>query len=85
MLNYIKEEWDKGTDEVIKNAFIKADLRISSDSAATETFDNNEYLKLFKNFNITATEQVIDEFVVIDDGSSHMFQDEILEEASLFF
>ena len=49
--NYAKEEWDKVIDEI---AFIKADLRISLDSAVTETFDNNKLLKLFQNFNITA-------------------------------
>ena len=48
------------TDETIENVFIKADLRISWESAITETFDNNELLKLFKNFNITVTD--IDEF-----------------------
>ena len=36
------------------------------------------------NFNITATEQNIDEFVAIDDKSSHVFQEEMLEETSLF-
>ena len=49
----------------------------------SETFDNNKYLKIFKNFDITATEQDIDEFVAIDDGTSHVFQDEILGEANL--
>ena len=83
--NYAKEAWDKVTDETIKNAFIKADLRISLDNAVTETFDNDKFLKLFKNINITATEQDIDEFVTIDDESSHVFQEEILEEANRFF
>ena len=53
--NYAKEEWDKATDETIKDAFIKADLRISSDSAVTEPFDYNKPLNIFKSFNITAT------------------------------
>ena len=59
-------------------------MRISLDSGVTETFDNNEFLKLFKNFNITATEQDVNEFVAIDDECSHLFQEEILEEANLF-
>ena len=32
----------------------------------------------------TATEQYIDEFVAIDDESSHFFQEEILEEVNFF-
>ena len=75
---------DKATDETIKNVFIKADLTISLDGAVTETFDNKNFLKLYKNFNITATEQDVDEFIVIDDESSHVFQVVILEEANLF-
>ena len=43
----------------------------------TETVENNEYFKRFKNFNITATEQDINKFVAIDDESSHLFQGEI--------
>ena len=82
--NYAKEEWDKVTDETIKNTFIKADLRISLDSAVTLTQDNNKFLKFFKSFNITATEQDINEFVAIDDESSHWSQEEILEEANFF-
>ena len=39
-------------------------MRISLDSAVAETFDNNEFLKLPNNFNIIATKQDIDEFVV---------------------
>ena len=58
---------------------------ISLNSAVTEIFDNNEFIKLFKNFNITAAEQDIDKFVAIDDKSSHVFQKEVLEEANLFF
>ena len=80
--NYAKEEWDKVADETIKNVFIKADLRISLGSCVTEIFDNKEFLKLFKNFNITATKQDINECVAIDDKSSHLFQEEILEEAN---
>ena len=41
-------------------------------------------MKRFKNLNITATEQDIDEFVAIDTESTHMFQEEILEEANFF-
>ena len=37
----------------------------------TETIENNEFLKCFKKFNITATEQDIDEFVDIDNESPH--------------
>ena len=55
--NYAEERWDKVTDENIKYSFIKVDLGISLDSAITETFNNNELFKLFKNFNITATKQ----------------------------
>ena len=57
--NYDKDEWLKVTDETIKNSLIKADLGISLDSIVTETFDNNECLNLFKNFNITATQRDI--------------------------
>ena len=39
-------------------------MRISLDSAVAETFDDNEFLKLLNNFNIIATKQDIDEFVV---------------------
>ena len=34
--NYTKEEWDEVTDETIKNAYIKAEKRISLDNAVTE-------------------------------------------------
>ena len=81
--NYTKEQWNKVTDETIKNIFIKADLRISLSSAVTKTFDNYEFLKLFRNFNIIATEQDMDEFIAIDD-ESHVFQEEILEVAIFF-
>ena len=54
--NYVKEELDKVTDEIIKNAFINADLRINLDSAVTDTFDKNKLLKCFKNFPIKVTE-----------------------------
>ena len=60
-------------------------LRISLNSTVTETFHNNKLLKVFRKFNITATEQDINEFVIIDEESSHLFQEEILEEANLFF
>ena len=82
-LNCAKE--DKVTDEIIKNAFIKANLRISLDSAVTKTFDNNEFLNIFNNFNITATELDIIEFVAIHDESSNFFQDAILEKAKPLF
>ena len=84
-LCWISYAKDKVTDENINNAFTKVDLRISLDSSVTETFDNNEFLKLFKNFNITTTEQGVNEFAAIDDESSHLFQEEILEEVKLFF
>ena len=71
--NYAKEEWDKlVTDEIIKIAFIKSDLRISLESAFTETFDNKKLLKVFKNFNITATRWDINEF---DEENSHLFEE----------
>ena len=60
--NYAGEERDKVTYETIKNTFIKADLTINLDCFVTETFGNNKLLKLFKSFNITATEQGINEF-----------------------
>ena len=60
-------------------------MRISSYSTVTETFDNNEFSKLFLNFIISATEQDIDYFVAIDDESSHVFQEMTLEEANIFF
>ena len=83
--NYAKEEWDKVNDETTKNVFIKVDLRISLDIVVTETFDNNEFLNIFKNFNTTVTEQGINEFVAIDDESSCLYQVEILEEVKSFF
>ena len=52
---------------------------------ATETVENNEILKHFKNLNFTATKQDIDEFIAIDNESTHVFQEEILEEVNLFF
>ena len=39
----------------------------SLDGTVRATFDNKGFLKLFKDFNITAIEQNIDEFVAIDD------------------
>ena len=42
-------------------------------------------MKLFKNLNITVTQQDIDVYVAIADESSHVFQEEILEEEKLFF
>ena len=42
-------------------------------------------MNLFKNFYITATEQDINEFVVIDYERSHLFRKEILEETKAFF
>ena len=59
-------------------------MTINIDSAVTETFHNNKYFKSFNNFNITATEQDIDELIAIDDEISHVFQAEKLEEANLF-
>ena len=47
-----------------------------------DTFDNSKFLKPFKNFKITVTEQHINEFVAIDDESSQLY---ILEEANLCF
>ena len=60
-------------------------MRICFYSSATETFDNNEFWKLFKNFNITATEQDIDEFVAINDESSHMFDKRYIRRSKPFF
>ena len=53
-------------------------MRISLDSTVIEN-DKNYFLKLFKKFNITATEQDIDEFLYIADESSHVSQEEILQ------
>ena len=61
------------------------DLRITLDSVVTENFDNNEFLKLFKNFNITDTQQDIDKFVANVDESCHVFQEEILAEPNHVF
>ena len=41
------------------------------------------FLNIFKNLNITTTKQDIDEFVTIDDNSSHVYQEYIVEEAKL--
>ena len=57
-------------------------IEISLDRAVTESSDNNEFMKLFKKFSITATEQDINEFVAIDDKTSNSFHEEILEEAN---
>ena len=54
-------------------------MRISLDSAVTETFGINDFLNFLKIFNISATKQNIDKFVAIDDKSSHVFQEAILE------
>ena len=64
--NCAKDKRDKGINyTTIRNAFMKADLRISLDSAVKETFKNIEFLKLFKNFNITSTEEHINKFVAV--------------------
>ena len=60
-------------------------MRISLDKAITKTVDHNEFLNIFLNFNITATEQDIDEFLAIDNESSHVFQEEIIDEANCLF
>ena len=65
--NYAKEKCNKVIDEIIKNTFIKADFRISFGSTVTEMFDNNKLLKFFKNLNITATAQDINELVAINE------------------
>ena len=56
----------------------------------TETVENNEFLKCFKNFNShraisIATKQDIDEFVDIDNQSTHVFHENILKEANFFW
>ena len=58
-------------------------MRISLDRAITKTFDHNEFLNIFKNFNITAKEQDIIEFVASHDESSHVLQE--LDEANRSF
>ena len=60
-------------------------MRISLDSGVTETFDNNEFLKLFKNFNITATELDVNEFVAIDDECSHVLRRDIKRIKPFFY
>ena len=64
---------------------MKADLKISFNTAITETFNNKEFLKLYKIFYITATEQDINQFVAIDYESSHLLHEEILQEEKLLF
>ena len=59
-------------------------IEISLDRAVTESSDNDEFMKLFKNFSITATEQDINEFVAIDDKTSNLNHEEILEEQTFF-
>ena len=48
-------------------------MRTSLDRAETKNLDNNDFLNLFKNFNITAPEQDIDDFVFNVNESSHVF------------
>ena len=43
--DYVKEEWDKVTDETIK----KTNVRICLDCAVPESFDNNELLKKLRS------------------------------------
>ena len=45
-----------------------------------ETFENNKFFDL----NIRATEQAINEFVAINDQSSDLFQEDIIEESNFF-
>ena len=52
------------------------------DNAVTETFDNNEFLKMFKNFNITAIYHDMDESLAIDYERSHVVQENILVEGN---
>ena len=47
-----------------------------------ETVEHNKFLKHFKNFNITAIEQDIDEFVDIDNERSHEGE---LKESNILF
>ena len=47
--SYANEEWDKVTDETIQNAFIRADFSLKS--SVTDTFNNNDFLNIFMNFN----------------------------------
>ena len=51
----------------------------------TESVGNNEFLKRFKNFNITSTVQDIYEFVAADNKNTHKFQEKVWEEANFFF
>ena len=57
--NYTKEEWDKITDKTIKNAFIKADLRMFLNSAVTDTFYKNEFLKFLKNSRLQPQSKIL--------------------------
>ena len=64
--NYAKEAWEKVTDNTIKHFFIKAGLRINLNNAKSNSFKNDEFLKLFQNLNIKVTVEYMDEFVTID-------------------
>ena len=50
----------------------------------TETVENSEFLKGFKNFIIIVSEQEIIESVAIDNERTYVYQEEILEEGNLF-
>ena len=82
---YAEEAWNRVTEETVRNAFIKADLKINLVSAGAEIFENNEFVDLFNELNITATEEEINEFVTIDNENSTVFQQEVLDEANRFF
>ena len=50
-----------------KHSFYKNNVNKFRVCAVIETFDNNEFKKMFKNFNITTTKQDLYEFVDIND------------------
>ena len=59
-------------------------MRITLDSAVSDTFDNNELLKHFNSFNITPTQQNTNEIVAIVPETRHLIQEEILQEENFF-
>ena len=50
----------------------------------TETVENNEFLKRFKNFDIIAIKKDNDEFVAVANEITHVFQEKVFEEANPF-
>ena len=62
---------------ILKRIGTKLLTKHTFDSTVTESFDNNKFLKILKNFKSTATKQDINEFVAIDDENINVSQEEI--------